>query len=177
MWRSITAAFVGLLALAPLSPGAVALAQEEVPARAEEYVWLGAGLGVGSEDFAGSANLSLQLGPHLFSLRVAGTAGLFDDGFGDVALLYGRATRDVESRYRAGLALGIAAADGCETPGAGALFSTCEDRRTVVGLPIEAQLVWLPAEFLGIGLYGFADLNRNRSFAGLTLTLQFGDVR
>jgi hypothetical protein len=139
--------------------------------------WLGAGLGAGSEDFAGHASLAYQHGPSLFSLRLAGTAGLFDDGFGDIGLLYGRATRQAGRRYRAAAAIGLAAVDGCETPGPGALFSTCEAPSTVLGLPLEAQLAWLPAEFLGIGLYGFADFNSLRSFAGVTFSLQLGKVR
>jgi hypothetical protein len=152
------------------------LAQENSVPQPDTY-WLSAGLGAGSEDFAGNASLAYQHRAHLFSLRMAGTAGLFDDGFGDVGLLYGRATRPDGRRYRAAAGVGIAAVDGCETPGAGALFSTCEARSTVVGLPLEAQLAWLPAEFLGIGLYGFADFNGLRSFAGVTLSLQLGKVR
>jgi hypothetical protein len=88
------------------------LAQENSVPQPDTY-WLSAGLGAGSEDFAENASLAYQHRAHLFSLRMAGTAGLFDDGFG----------------------------------------STCEARSTVVGLPLEAQLAWLPAEFLGIGLY------------------------
>jgi hypothetical protein len=47
----------------------------------------------------------------------------------------------------------------------------------VIGFPLEAQVTWLPAEFFGIGLYGFADLNQTRSFAGLTLSVQLGKLR
>ena len=139
--------------------------------------WLGAGLGAGTEDFAGSAHISYQHGVHLLSLRAATTAGLFDDGFGDVALLYGRATRAGDRRYHASAALGLAVVDGCEKAGDGGLFGDCTDRGTHVGLPIEAQFSWLPTTFLGVGLYGFADFNRARSFAGVTLGVQIGRVR
>ena len=61
--------------------------------------------------------------------------------------------------------------------GDGGLFGDCTDRGTHVGLPIEAQLSWLPTTFLGVGLYGFADFNRARSFAGVTLGVQLGRVR
>jgi hypothetical protein len=153
---------------------AVARAQQDSLPQPDSY-WMSAGLGVGSEDFGGHAGLAYQHGVHLFSLRLAGTTGLFDDGFGDVALLYGRATRSATQRYRAGAAVGIAAVDGCVT--SGGFLGGCEARRTVIGLPIEGQLSWLPAAFLGVGLYGFANLNRSRSFAGLTLSLQLGKVR
>jgi hypothetical protein len=135
---------------------------------------VGAGLGVGSEDFSGSANFSYQHGAHLVSLRVAGTTGLFEDGFGDVALLYGRSTRPRHDRYRAALGVGIGLAHGCA---GGGVFASCVKQPTVVGLPLEAHLAWLPLEALGIALYGFANFNRIRNIAGLTLGIQAGSVR
>ena len=167
------AALTGLILLLALPP---AQAQDGTLPHPDTF-WITGGLGVGSEDFAGTAGVSYQHGAHLFSLRVAATAGLFDDGFGDVGLLYGRATRVADTRYRLGAAAGISAADGCVTPGEGALFSSCEDRKTVIGLPLEVHVTWLPAEFLGVGLYGFADFNQTRSFAGLTLSVQLGKLR
>jgi hypothetical protein len=145
-----------------------------VPSR--DRFWVSAGLGVGSEDFGGSANVAFQHGSHLFSLRTAATAGLFDDGFGDVALLYGYAT-PTSRRHHAGAAIGIAIVNGCVDPGEGSLFSSCIDQGTVLGLPIEAQLAWLPTKSLGIGLYGFGNLNRRRSFGGVSLSLRLGRVR
>lgn len=53
----------------------------------------------------------------------------------------------------------------------------CTPQATVVGLPIEAQLAWLPSKVIGIALYGFANFNRVRSFAGLTFGLQVGSLR
>ena len=140
----------------------------------EDYAWVGAGLGVGSEDFAGSANFSYQHGAHLFSLRVAGTTGLFEDGFGDVAILYGRSTSPREGHYRAALGVGVGLAHGCA---GGGIFSACVKQPTVVGLPLEAHLAWLPLDALGVGFYGFANFNRVRSIAGVTLGVQLGDVR
>lgn len=140
----------------------------------EDYAWVGGGLGVGSEDFAGSANFSYQHGAHLFSLRVAGTTGLFEDGFGDVAILYGRSTRPQGSHYRAALGAGIGLAHGCA---GGGIFAACVKQPTVVGLPLEAHLAWLPLASLGVGFYGFANFNRVRSIAGVTVGVQLGDVR
>ena len=157
--------------------GIASAAAQAAPSLPRDSYWLGAGLGAGTEDFAGSAHISYQHGVHLLSLRAATTAGLFDDGFGDVALLYGRATRAGDRRYRASAALGLAVVDGCEKAGDGGLFGDCTDRGTHVGLPIEAQLSWLPTTFLGVGLYGFADFNGARSFAGVTLGVQLGRVR
>lgn len=164
-----------LLILAGLVPThlAYALAQN-TSAAPRDVFWVAAGLGAGTEDFAGAAGVTYQHGVHLFSLRAAASAGLFEDGFSDIAVLYGRATRTARDRYRAGAAIGLAAVDGCV---GGSVFSSCQNQRTVVGLPLEAQLAWLPATFLGFGLYGFADFNRTRSFAGVTLSVQLGRVR
>jgi hypothetical protein len=135
--------------------------------------WLGAGLGAGSEDFAGHLHASYQFGAHLISLRNAATAGVFDDGYGDLALLYGRATKASGERYHASVALGIAVADGCRGGGLGG----CRAVSAAVGLPLETQLFWRPGSLVGLGLYGFADLNPEHSFAGLTLGLQLGRLR
>jgi hypothetical protein len=171
-WPGV-AALIGAMLFLGLQP---AEAQNDSLPHPDMF-WVTGGLGVGSEDFAGTAGISYQRGAHLFSLRVAGTAGLFDDGFGDVALLYGRASRHAGSRYRLGAAAGISAADGCVTEGSGSVFGSCQDRPTVIGFPLEAHVTWLPAQSFGIGLYGFADVNRTRSFAGVTLSIQLGKLR
>jgi hypothetical protein len=142
-----------------------------------DMFWITGGLGVGSEDFAGTAGISFQHDAHLFALRVAGTAGLFDDGFSDVALLYGRASHVADAPFRLGAAAGISAVDGCIEPGLGSVVGNCEAQKTVIGLPLEAHVTWLPFNFFGLGLYGFADLNKTRSFAGLTLSVQLGKLR
>lgn len=136
--------------------------------------WVGVGLGLGSEDFAGSLNGSYQFGANLVSIRSAATAGLFDDGFSDVALLYGRATRSPRDRYQFGAALGVAVVDGCR---GGGVFSSCRNAPSVIGLPLELQAFWRPGSLIGLGLYGFANLNQTRSFAGVTLGLQLGRLR
>jgi hypothetical protein len=151
-----------------------------VPSRAQttmgpsrDTFWMGVGLGVGSEDFAGTLNGSYQFGANLLSLRVAATAGLFDDGFGDYALLYGRATPPAGKRYHAGAALGLALVQGCEGGGLGG----CQNVSDVLGVPLELQLFWRPGSLVGLGLYGFANFNSQRSFGGLTLGLQLGRLR
>jgi hypothetical protein len=136
--------------------------------------WLAAGVGVGSEDFGASLNASYQFGANLISLRSAATAGLFDDGFHDVALLYGRATRPGGERYQLGAALGVAVVDGCRSDGA---LGGCRDFSAVIGLPLELQAFWRPGRLVGLGFYSFANLNQARSFAGLTLGLQLGRLR
>lgn len=72
------------------------------------------------------------------------------------------------------LGIGVGLVHGCA---GGGIFSQCIRQPTVVGLPLEAHLSWLPFDALGVGLYGFADINRVRSIAGVTLALQVGDLR
>lgn len=152
-------------------PADAASQSPDVPSR--DRFWVSGGLGGGSEGWGVSANVAFQHRSHLFSLRWAATTG-FDDAVSDVALLYGYAT-PTSSRNHAGAAIGIAIVEPCfDSDG---LFSSCIEQRTVLGLPIEAQLAWLPAKSLGIGLYGFGNINRIRSFGGVTLSLQFGRVR
>ena len=169
------------LLLFSLGLAATGLAQDTIPTPAQgplqrDLYWLSVGLGAGSEDFAGHAALFYQHRANLFALRASATAGLFDDGIQDVALLYGRA-HGPRDRWRLGLATGLAVVDGCIEPGEGSLFGDCEAQPTVVGVPVDAQVVWLPSEYVGLGLHGFADFNSVRSFGGVTLSLQLGRVR
>jgi hypothetical protein len=151
-----------------------ATAQDQSPVTRRDTYWVGAGLGAGSEGFGGQANGSYQFGANLISLRVASTAGLFDDGFTDYGLLYGRATRGAGERHLLGIAAGVAVVDGCR---GGGVFSDCQAVSAVVGLPLEFQAWFRPGKLIGIGLYGFANLNRVRTFGGLTFGFQVGRLR
>ena len=149
-------------------------AQETALVLPRDTYWVGVGLGAGSEGVGGHLNGSYQFGANLLSGRAAVTAGPFDDGFNDYALLYGRATRPSRSRYHVSGAAGLAIVEGCQRSGG---LSNCRDERSVLGLPIEIQAYWRPGRLVGIGLYGFANLNQTRSFAGITLGLQVGRLR
>jgi hypothetical protein len=166
-------ALLASLVVLSLLPTDSVSGQTAVPPGRDTF-WFGGGLGAGSEDFAGSLNASFQFGANVVSLRTAVTAGLFDQGFNDYALLYGRASEPAGERYHASAGLGLALVDGCR---GGSVFSDCRSIQTVVGFPIELQLFWRPGSLVGLGLYGFANLNRDRSFAGVTLGLQLGRLR
>jgi hypothetical protein len=170
--RTVRLACDSIVALATLA--GVCTAQDQAPVIRRDTYWLGAGLGAGSEDFGGQLNSSYQFGSNLLSFRIAGTAGLFEDGFSDYALLYGRATRAAGERHMLGAALGVAVVDGCR---GGGVFSNCADISPVIGLPLELQAFWRPGGLVGLGLYGFANLNQAQSFAGVTLSLQLGRLR
>ena len=53
----------------------------------------------------------------------------------------------------------------------------CQNVSDVLGVPLELQLFWRPGSLVGLGLYGFANFNSQRSFGGLTLGLQLGRLR
>lgn len=162
-----------LASLIVLLMSALPASAQSTPAPIRNAFWVGVGLGAGSEDFAGSLNGSYQFGDNLLSVRASATAGIFDDGFGDYALLYGRATSPTAKRYHASAALGLGIVHGCRGGGLGG----CRDVSNAVGVPIELQLSWRPGSLIGLGLYGFANFNDEQSFGGLTLGLQLGRLR
>lgn len=148
-----------------------AYAQGDSPEGTSWTVWVSLGLGGGSEGFAGSLESAVQVNRHLLSLRSAIVANIFDDGFWDFAVLYGRATR--WPRGQAAASIGLAIVDGERCAG----LSGCTPVSAVLGFPIAAQVFWRPMVVVGVGLYGFANLNSEQSFAGVTLSLQFGKLR
>ena len=164
---------VVLASLVVLLMSALPASAQSTPAPGRDTFWVGVGLGAGSEDFAGSLNGSYQFGGNLLSLRASVTAGVFDDGVGDYALLYGRATSPTAQHYHASVALGLGIVHGCRGGGLGG----CQDLPNTVGVPIELQLFWRPGSLIGLGLYGFANFNDEQSFGGLTLGLQLGRLR
>jgi hypothetical protein len=170
--RTVRFGCASIVALVTLADAAAAQMQARITRR--DTYWLGAGLGLGSEDFGGQLNTSYQSGANLISFRVSSTAGLFEDGFTDYGLLYGRANRGAEDRHLFGAAIGVALVDGCR---GGGVFDSCRDVSTVIGLPLELQAFWRPGKVVGLGVYGFANLNQSQSFAGLTVSLQVGRLR
>ena len=163
-----------VLAFLVLVPGfSEATVQDPAPITRRDSYWLGVGLGAGSEDFAAHVNGSYRFGANLVSLRIASTAGIFDEELTDYGLLYGRATRGARDRHLLSFAAGVSVVDGCSGGGLGG----CNDVSSVIGLPLEAQASYRPGKLLGIGLYGFANFNRRRSFGGVTLGVQIGRLR
>ena len=166
-----------VLAFLVLIPGfSEATVQDPAPITRRDSYWLGVGLGAGSEDLAAHVNGSYRFGANLISLRIASTAGLFDTELTDYAVLYGRATRGARDRHLLAAGVGVALVDGCGMEGGGFLGG-CQDHSSIIGLPLEAQASYRPGKLLGIGLYGFANFNRRRSFGGVTLGVQIGRLR
>ncbi|MBA4159794.1 MAG: hypothetical protein H0X65_20345 [Gemmatimonadetes bacterium] len=152
---------------------------QPVQGRTQSF-WINAGVGVGTLDLAAAASASYQFGSSLLSVRTAAT-GEFEllgpaDELWDVGLLYGRATPP--GTFHAALGAGVALVRGTLRGGGGFGPPEREERiPTTVGLPVELQLFWRPTTILGLGIYGFANANREQSFAGAALSVQLGSLR
>ena len=165
---------VSLVAL--LASGVLpAEAQVAEPAPEVQRTWASFGYGLaalagadaeGTYSFAGQFGLHHQRSRYVASLRTAVLFDIFGDtGFVDIGLLVGRATRTRRSHASAGV--GLALVQGTDPITYAAV--------TTIGVPLEAQ-VFYSAGLLGLGLYGFASVNPERTFGGVTLSLQFGKL-
>lgn len=138
--------------------------------------WFGTGIGPSSSGIGVSVQGTLVRGNHLLTLRgSAATRTLFEDlclyycpvdpdaGVADVSLLYGRPLVFNQSTF---VSLGA---------GLGVVEDATDryDVRYVVGVPFEAQLGYR-TRYVGLNLYGFANLNEARSFAGLGVGVTYG---
>jgi hypothetical protein len=175
-----TTALRAALLLVVMGPGSITLqAQADRPARPGDRYWLNAGLGYGyshgdvqgAGGLGGSFSVSYQAGAKLFSLRTAGVWELFGaEALGDVALVAGLGTH--QKGAHASLALGPGLAGGDI---GGGFFGTPTHFHSTLGLALQAQGFGIAFGALGLGLYGFANLNSRHSFGGVTLALQFGE--
>lgn len=166
-------------------------------AQVEDRIWIGTGLGLGAmvekktnddEPGAGTGALyaSYQTGVHVFSLRTVVVTEVFGDTGGDVGVLYGRATTGPNSHASFGIGLAVVFVDynpdGLNLCGLFGSRDDCpargrDENVLAFGVPVEVQLFWRPLAFVGLGVYGFANLNPEAPFAGLALGLQLGDLR
>ena len=174
-----------LMSAIAVAPGEAqeALVQPE-PATAEGARVFGAlGLGVSSEGIGGVVSLSLHRSRTVFILRTSGASGFEiispSDYAEDYALLLGRVV-DGSIGWVSG-ALGPAVAR-VERFGEGydCWWFACSydsERTTALGLAFQADAVWTPAGFLGLGLSAFGNLNPDMSYAGFALGLHLGRVR
>ena len=133
------------------------------------------GLGESEGGISGGLSLSYQTGSSLFSIRGVINEEFKLDLWGysgppervwDVGVLYGRVAK--ASWGLASISGGVGIVGASEYEGSSSLH---------MGIPVEGQLFWTPSYRLGIGIYGFANLNTEKSFAGALLCLQIGRLR
>ena len=163
MFRGLRVLAIGLV-LVP-----VGLRAQETAAARTAGVWVSGGLGGGSEGVALLAELAYQTGAHQLSIRGTLMADLYDDAVADLGVLYARAWQSRNWNLALGGGIGYMATEHCpECSG---------ELREAVGVPLMARAVWHPIGALGLGLYGFGNVNTLRSFAGLALTVSIGKLR
>lgn len=137
----------------------------------------------------GAIGASFMKGGHLISVRVAGqdqslihgdfpfSTTLVSESVSDFGVLYGRATRG-----RAGLAsasVGLAYVAGDYSCSDGGWFSTTVSQRefATIGIPVQVQLHPKAFSRFGLGIFGFGNLNAERSFASVALAFSVGLLR
>ena len=144
---------------------------------APDLAWVTAGLGGGTGGIAGVLGLDVLKRHHLISLRgvAVSSGGMFEAGdeYWDAALLYGRAVRGRRSVVAASAGLAIV---GGKHRG-GLLGAPSTSLPTSIGLPVAARAAWHPWSFLGFGIYGFANVNKEQSFAGAAFAIELGRLR
>jgi len=92
----------------------------------------------------------------------------------DFGLMLGVGNRPGLFRYSigTGVALAVITHQGPMT------VDHADDPQTsAVGLPLEAQFFVQPLRFLGVGVYGHGDLNKERSFWGWSISVALGRLR
>lgn len=149
--------------------------------------WLSAGVGSGigaSDDpaIAGSLNMTYQRRRHLFSAR---SVIIGDPVFGsfliyDVGLLYGRAFNVGMLPVSIAAGIGYIAGDLSEACfGFGPSSCSRSNEKPFdagVGLPLEVRIQAWKTRYVGLSLIGFASFNRERTFRGVLLRAQLGDL-
>ena len=177
--------FIGLVGLILCTGNSPCYAEDVSTNNKSPLYWLNAGFGISSIGPSGGVGFSCQLHKDLISIRyVRGEEfQIFESSpkemVWDVAALYGRS---VKSRsILASISGGIGIAGGVRRGkriGCPGWFSCNYEKLTfrTVGFALEAQL-FLTSESGGIGIYGFANFNQERSFGGALLCLQIGKLR
>jgi hypothetical protein len=138
-------------------------------------IWLGAGLGSaarsdGASGFALMGEIVYQVKAHHFAIRAMGAADPFGEGadeFGEIGLLYGRAAKRAWGHGTIAAGLAVTGVSSCRDAAA---TSGC----TTLGIPVVAEAALRLASVAGVGIQGFANLNRKSVYGGVVLFLQLG---
>ena len=156
--------------------------------------WINAGVGVCSFGLSSGANFSHQSGKKLITVRATYNQELTIFGptpseeAWDVGVMYGGIAK---SKYgfasiSAGLGLvgGVKRGSylGSNFQGRYAWFAIIteqykENNFLTLGIPAEIQAFWTPFSKVGIGFTLYGNLNLEKSFAGLLISIQIGDLR
>lgn len=169
-----------LAALVCLSSASQASRPKEAILNRDRHIWVNVGSGfasvpkgLGEDDggLAAGASLSYRNGGSLFSVRwvtnfefqldIWGESGPAETVW-DLGALYGRVAK--AEHGMASMSAGVGVVGGSR-----------EGNRVPLhmGIPVDIQLFWTPSSVVGIGIYGFADVNSYKHFRGLLLCIQY----
>jgi len=87
----------------------------------------------------------------------------------DAGVLLGYGSAPGLVHYSVGAGLGIATMTRRGTPD--------DTKSSELGVPLEGQVFVQPLRFLGVGLYGYGDLNKDRAFWGWSISVTVGRLR
>jgi hypothetical protein len=137
-----------------------------------EGKWFNVGLGMGYihgyNRAASCISGTLRKGNTTYSIHFAGLfrplSGAEYDTAWDLGVLYGKALTPPNSLFLISGGIGLSLGR----------VTVKYDYVSTIGIPVEAQLLFKPFSSFGIGLYGFANLNTQQSYYGVTLCFTIG---
>jgi hypothetical protein len=189
---------IGIFGLILSTGGSIVYGQDISRDSSSQFGWVNGGfgassvkggLGVNSFGVSPGVSFSYQSEKNLISVRYVYNiefqpiVGLSpDETVWDAGVLYGRIAK--VSYGLASISGGIGVVGGVRRgkylSSSGGWFGTSYYEKLTfltVGIPVEGQLFWTPLDFWGIGFYGFANLNKEKSFIGALLCIQIGKLR
>jgi len=152
--------------------------------------WISVGLGpVGGDNilFGGVLGLSFSKGVNLISIRAINFAEISRrepcrDGSSeklkkatDISFLYG-VNKNCKWSF-ASVAIGLSTIRGTQKKQYSNPNRSTYKNFSTIGIPIETQLFLKLLPGMGIGIYGFLNINNKSSFGGIFLSLQYGKLR
>ena len=169
-----------LAAAVVVSPLGQIQAQRQAPR--STVTWFTVGVGQvfwgGREDVGAQITAAHQAHHLVWSARITGGGDILGGLFAangevvsvqDLGVLVGYGGAPGLVHYSVGAGLGIATLTRRGTPN--------DTKSSELGLPLEGQLFIQPLRFVGVGLYGYGDLNKDRSFWGWSISVAVGRLR
>lgn len=158
---------------------------------AKELYWFNGGIGSSSAGLSAGISFSHLNGKHLFTVRSTFNEELVIFGptpaenAWDFGCMYGRVAKSNSGFASIAAGFGLVGGVrrgrylGYEVNGS-SWFGTSRyvaDDFFTLGIPAELQAFWTPFSKLGIGITLYGNLNLERSFAGMLISLQIGNLR
>jgi hypothetical protein len=154
-------------------------AETNPPESSMPFYWANMGVGKSLYDLTLGVSASMQFSQIIVGGRFTYSTDLYwePDIFGfdptpdpptyeiyDLGILIGYSTKKPQSFGFASIAAGVGMMGG-------------DLYETAFGVPIEAQLFITPSSTFGFGIYGYLNLNSEKTFSGVLFCIQLGDLR